>query len=595
MSHVVEIGGAIVEVGGDAYIPDPPTAVPVFNFTSFDSTIVPSKVSVVTNNGGLSAPFIDLIHANQGHSGGGAWYQTIQDISAGFTTDFTFQFVGSTATNGGLPNVSGMSFVVQNDARGPTITGDANSDGFGSFPEFTGNIPIRNSFAVKFSMANGGGNYFNRPTGKINGTGCYWNGGFADCLVPFNDIQPYGIDMNAGNVMHGFVTYDGSTVTMVLQDTVTLAQARYSWPSINIPTFLGQNTGYIGFGAGDVSNVQIKLLSWAYSKGFNSRLATPTFSVTPGQYTTSQSVSLSGPGGASIYYTTNGLEPSSASTLYSSAISVTANTILKAVAIQSGFTDSFVATGNYQIAAGGTPLINFPSGFASSAGLLNLVGRAAISGSSIVLTDGTNPPSAGEVGGFWYGAPVTTSSFTSSFQFNLSSGNARGFTFTLQNVPAASTSICGSTGGPFALSWGTAPNGNGNGMGAGGSGIANQTGTLTLQQTLGFANSMILAIGPIGGSGSWVGVFTNGAQPTTAGSTSFAGTLNFQNGHNFKVDLSYSGASTLNVTVTDLTTSAFLAHAFTVNIASIVGATGYAGFTGADFGGAAQKINNWTM
>jgi hypothetical protein len=601
MSAVVVSGGHIL--GGSGKVFGVPSggggggATPVFNFASFDSTIVPSQVFVVTNNGGLSAPFINLISANQGHSDGGAWYQTIQDIHLGFTTDFTFQFSGVTATAGGLPNIAGFTFAVQNDPRGPTIAGDANSDGYGSFPEFSGNIPIRDSVGVKFSIANGGGNYFNSPTGRINGTGCYWNGGFANNLVPYNDIQPYGIDMNAGNVMHAFVTYDGSIITMVLLDTVTNVSCRYSWP-VNIPTFLGQNTGYVGFGAGCVSNVQIKLLTWNFSTGFNSKLATPTFSVTPGQYTSTQSVSISGPGGASIYYTTNGLEPTSSSTLYTGTpVSIASNAILKAVAIESGFTDSFVATGTYQIATGGTPLINFPSGFASSAGLLNLVGRSAISGSSVVLTDGTNPPSDGEVGGMWYPAPVPISSFTSNFQFNLAAGNASGITFTLQNVPASSTSICGSTGGPFALSWGTAGGGSGDGMGAGGSAIANQGGTITTAQTLGFANSMILAMGPmgIGGSGSHVGVFTNGAQPTAAGSTDVSGTLNFQSGHNFNVAVSYSGGSTLNVTITDATTAASVPLTFTLNVASIVGATGFAGFTGADLGGGAQKINNWTM
>jgi len=601
MSAVVLSGGRIL--GGSGKVFGVPAGgggggnlTPVFNFSSFDSTIVPSKVFVVTNNGGLNAPAIDLISANQGHSGGGAWYQTIQDIHLGFTTDFTFKFLGVTATAGGLPNIAGFTFAVQNDPRGPVITGDANSDGYGSFPEFSGNIPIRDSIGVKFSIANGGGNYFNSPTGRINGTGCYWNGGFANCLVPYNDIQPYGIDMNAGNVMHAFVTYDGSVITMVLLDTVTNVSARYSWP-VNIPTFLGQNTGYVGFGAGCVSNVNIKLISWAYSSGFNSRLATPTFSVTPGQYISTQSVSISGPVGASIHYTTNGLEPTSASTLYTgTSVSVASNTILKAVAIQSGFTDSFVATGTYQIATGGTPLINFTSGFASSSGLLNLVGRSAISGSSVVLTDGTNPPGDGEVGGMWYPAPVPTSSFTANFQFNLAAGNASGITFTLQNVPASSTSIFGSTGGPFALSWGTA-GGSGDGLGAGGSGIANQGGTIITAQTLGFANSMIIAFGPmgIGNSGSHVGVFTNGAQPTAAGSTDVSGTLNFQSGHNFNVSVSYSGGTTVSVTVTDATTSASVPLTFTANVASIVGSTGFAGFTGADFGGGAQKINNWTM
>jgi hypothetical protein len=129
---------------------------------------------------------------------------------------------------------------------------------------------------------------------------------------------------------------------------------------------------------------------------YNTRLATPTFSVTPGEYASTQTVSISAPAGSTIYYTTNGLLPTSHSTQYTRAITVAANETIQAVAIQAGYTDSLVAVGAYQI--GTANLVNFPSGFAANDGVI-LVGHAALSGSAIQLTDTTAVPSwsSGEV------------------------------------------------------------------------------------------------------------------------------------------------------------------------------------------------------
>jgi len=61
--------------------------------------------------------------------------------------------------------------------------------------------------------------------------------------------------------------------------------------------------------------------------------ATPTFSPVAGTYTSVQNVTLaSATAGAKIYYTTNGTDPTSASTLYSSAIAVSTTTTIKAIA-----------------------------------------------------------------------------------------------------------------------------------------------------------------------------------------------------------------------------------------------------------------------
>ena len=84
----------------------------------------------------------------------------------------------------------------------------------------------------------------------------------------------------------------------------------------------------------------------------NKVAATPTLSPPPATYATAQHVSISdATAGATIYYTTNGAAPTTASTKYTTPISVTKTTTIKAVADASGFADSEIAVGLYTINA----------------------------------------------------------------------------------------------------------------------------------------------------------------------------------------------------------------------------------------------------
>jgi hypothetical protein len=88
--------------------------------------------------------------------------------------------------------------------------------------------------------------------------------------------------------------------------------------------------------------------------GGGTSTAAPTFSPAAGNYTTAQNVSIScSTPGATIYYTTNGSTPSSASAVYSTAIPVSAATTIKAFASSSGLTDSSVASAAFTIGTSG--------------------------------------------------------------------------------------------------------------------------------------------------------------------------------------------------------------------------------------------------
>jgi hypothetical protein len=83
--------------------------------------------------------------------------------------------------------------------------------------------------------------------------------------------------------------------------------------------------------------------------------ATPTFSPAAGNYTSAQSVTISTTtAGASIRYTTDGSTPSSSSgTVYSGPIAVNSSLTIKAIAYESGFADSAVASAAYTINTSG--------------------------------------------------------------------------------------------------------------------------------------------------------------------------------------------------------------------------------------------------
>lgn len=79
-------------------------------------------------------------------------------------------------------------------------------------------------------------------------------------------------------------------------------------------------------------------------------VATPTFDPAAGTYTSAQNVTISTTtADASIYYTTNGDEPTEASTLYTTPVAISTTTTLKAKAYKAGMDPSTTATAAYTI------------------------------------------------------------------------------------------------------------------------------------------------------------------------------------------------------------------------------------------------------
>ena len=147
-------------------------------------------------------------------------------------------------------------------------------------------------------------------------------------------------------------------------------------------------------------------------------VAAPTFSPAGGDYTTAQTVSISAVSGATIYYTINGDNPTTSSTVYSSPIQISEYSVLKAIAVQNGVS-SPIATATYNI----VPTINvgqssFSFPYTASSGSFGFTITNPVSGASVTATadDWITPSVAGN---------------TVSFQVAENTGNGRSGNITL--------------------------------------------------------------------------------------------------------------------------------------------------------------------
>jgi hypothetical protein len=117
-----------------------------------------------------------------------------------------------------------------------------------------------------------------------------------------------------------------------------------------------------------------------------------------------QSVSLSdATPGATIYYTTNGSAPTTSSTVYSSAISVTATETIEAIAVAAGYSNSAFASAAYKMAlTAATPTFSLAAGTYKSEQSVTLSDTTP--GAAIYYTtNGTGPTTSSTI----YSGPVS--------------------------------------------------------------------------------------------------------------------------------------------------------------------------------------------
>jgi hypothetical protein len=294
----------------------------------------------------------------------------------------------------------------------------------------------------------------------------------------------------------------------------------------------------------------------------------PTFSPTPGSYSTPQTVTISDASPSpTIYYAINGpASTSSTSATGSATVTVSQSETINAIATSPGLSTSPQSSASYTIGSGTG--INFGTGFSSSASTMTFNGSTGLDDTRLQLTSGLS----NQAGTAWFNTPVNVQKFSTNFLFQLSNPLADGITFTIQNA------------GLTALG----PSGGGLGYGPD-----------DLGGTGGIAKSVAIKFDLYSNNGEGpdsTGLYTNGVSPTTPALDMTASGLDLHSGNAITVALVYDG-TTLTLTLTDGVANKTFTTSWTVNIPQIVGGnTAFVGFTGGTGGlAASQKILTWSF
>jgi hypothetical protein len=332
---------------------------------------------------------------------------------------------------------------------------------------------------------------------------------------------------------------DTDAIIWALQTDATLNEGNevlYAFDATNLSHELYDSTqnsqrdtvgGAVKFATPTIANGKVYVGAAQQLSVFGNILAaaaTPTFSPAWGTYTSSQTVSLSDiTPGATIHYTTDGSSPTIFSPVYTSPITISVTTTVKAIASATGYNNSSIGTAVYTITTGGGGSLNYGSGFTGSGLAIN--GTGQIDGSHLRLTDG----GVGEITAAWYTTPLSIRTFTQDFNFKVVNAVGDGFTFTIQNAGAAAIG----------------PGGAGLGYGApspGGSG--------------GIPNSLAVKFdlyNNFGEGNDSTGLYTEGTSPTVPTIDMTSSGVNLHSGDIFNVHMTYDG-TTLTMIITDTVT-----------------------------------------
>lgn len=168
-----------------------------------------------------------------------------------------------------------------------------------------------------------------------------------------------------------------------------------------------QTTGKAGLGASGKTTVEMKTIStyegwdfrftWymdvdQYPKLFTGITGNPTANLPGGDVSSGTSVTLSSATEeSSIYYTRDGSDPTTASTLYTEAIVVNNTQAIKAIAVKTGYADSEMITASYTVEQVAAPTASISSGTVAAG--TSVVLSSTTTGAAIYYTTENTDPS----------------------------------------------------------------------------------------------------------------------------------------------------------------------------------------------------------
>jgi hypothetical protein len=308
----------------------------IFNCTSFTTSSGPCSISFQGSSQTMSffspdpssvtGGVIDLVPTGSTHNGYAMWYQKAVNVQA-FSSTFTF-------VPSGYDN---LAFVIQNeDNNGNKFTYGGGAGPEGGFSQFAtgGNIPTTNVFALDFdqwsSLTDSGPftyssaqiyQTFQMPELPLCCSGylpMYATNKISTSPVPLNS-PPSAQFTTTGDTYSATVTYDGYTFTVSLYDVTAGGSCpgascfTHSWSGVYIPEIVGSTTAVVGLTNGvsitSTNPLDVKSFSytvnaptgtpsytaWNANSTYNTgtvSAASPVYSVAPGTYSGTQSVSI---------------------------------------------------------------------------------------------------------------------------------------------------------------------------------------------------------------------------------------------------------------------------------------------------------------
>lgn len=246
--------------------------------------------------------------------------------------------------NGNQSDVASGTYTITSSALGTTeyqLVTDASQIAEGNSYILVG---YKNSTYVAMSST-ASGNYYGGVEVTVGSKICDIDGASSVAVVQLEDLGdskwaiklPDGNYLSAGSSDGANLVSDNGTSNNVNQWTIT-ADGTNGYVATSVAyTARSISVNYAsGWRIGNYSNHSSGNQPYAYLYVNATGVAAPIITPSTGTYTEAQTVSISGPEGATIYYTTDGTDPTDASTVYTGSFSVSKTTIVKAIAYKDG-------------------------------------------------------------------------------------------------------------------------------------------------------------------------------------------------------------------------------------------------------------------
>jgi hypothetical protein len=290
-----------------------------------------------------------------------------------------------------LSTTSSGAVICYNTTGSPATNG---SNGCASGTQHTGPVTVSSSETL-YAVAGGTG-YDDSPVASANYViqSSVATPAFSPAAGNYSSAQSVAISDGTSNATIYYTT-NGTTPTT--------SSTRYTGPIVVTST---EKLEAIATAVGATNSA---VASAAYTITSLPAVSTPAFSPAAGSYNSTQSVSISdATSGAIIYYTTNGTTPTTSSTEYTGAISVSLTQTLEAIAVAAGDSNSVVASAAYTITS--LPSVSTPA-FSPAAGSYSSAQSVSISDATsdaivYFTTNGSTPSTSSTE----YTGPITVSS-----------------------------------------------------------------------------------------------------------------------------------------------------------------------------------------